>query len=201
MIENNILGVILAGGKSARFGKDKTKVKLGNKTLLEHTISKIEKYFKEILIVSNSELKNSNKKVEAIPDCIKGNLGPLVGVLSAMKWIKSKNKNYQWLATFPSDTPFFKEKIIKEIIKSTNKFDEKLFFIKNKNKRHNIFGLWSLDLVNDLEKDIHNDYRKVETWANKMGSKIIDINDDDLESFLNINTMEDYDKAKKKYKL
>ena len=201
MIENNILGVILAGGKSARFGKDKTKVKLGSKTLLEHTISKIEKYFKEILIVSNSELKNSNKKVEAIPDCIKGNLGPLVGVLSAMKWIKSKNKNYQWLATFPSDTPFFKEKIIKEIIKSTNKFDEKLFFIKNKNKRHNIFGLWSLDLVKDLEKDIHNDYRKVETWANKMGSKNIDINDDDLESFLNINTMEDYDKAKKKYKL
>ena len=34
MSENNILGVILAGGKSKRFGEDKTIAKLGNKTLL-----------------------------------------------------------------------------------------------------------------------------------------------------------------------
>ena len=37
MIENNILGIILAGGKSSRFGEDKSTAKLGNKTLLDHT--------------------------------------------------------------------------------------------------------------------------------------------------------------------
>ena len=37
MNENNILGVILAGGKSKRFGQDKSEVKLGDKTLIEHT--------------------------------------------------------------------------------------------------------------------------------------------------------------------
>ncbi len=41
MIENNIIGTILAGGKSSRFGEDKSNIKLGNKTLLEHTIDKI----------------------------------------------------------------------------------------------------------------------------------------------------------------
>ena len=35
MIENNILGVVLAGGKSKRFGQEKSQVKLGDKTLLE----------------------------------------------------------------------------------------------------------------------------------------------------------------------
>ena len=50
MSENNILGVILAGGKSKRFGNDKTIAKLGNKTLLDHTIKKIEKNFNEIII-------------------------------------------------------------------------------------------------------------------------------------------------------
>ena len=34
MNENNILGVVLAGGKSKRFGQNKSEVKLGNKTLL-----------------------------------------------------------------------------------------------------------------------------------------------------------------------
>ena len=45
MSENNILGVILAGGKSKRFGKDKSLVFLDNKTLLEHTLEKIESIF------------------------------------------------------------------------------------------------------------------------------------------------------------
>ena len=28
--------------------------------------------------------------------------------------------------------------------------DSKLFFVKSKNTRHNIFGLWSLDLIDKL---------------------------------------------------
>ena len=40
MIENNIIGIILAGGKSSRFGEDKSNIRLGNKTLLDHTINK-----------------------------------------------------------------------------------------------------------------------------------------------------------------
>jgi len=63
MSENNILGVILAGGKSKRFGDDKTTAKLGNKTLLDHTVEKIEKKFNEILIISNNEEPIPSKKM------------------------------------------------------------------------------------------------------------------------------------------
>ena len=62
MSKNNILGVVLAGGKSKRFGDDKTLAKLGNKSLLDHTVEKIEKNFNEILIISNNETAVSNKK-------------------------------------------------------------------------------------------------------------------------------------------
>ena len=55
MNENTILPVVLAGGKSSRFGKDKSITKLGNKTLLEHVVKKLEKEFSEILIVFKSE--------------------------------------------------------------------------------------------------------------------------------------------------
>ena len=40
MEDNNILAVVLAGGKSKRFGEDKNQAKLGDKTLLEHVLSK-----------------------------------------------------------------------------------------------------------------------------------------------------------------
>ena len=42
MSENNILGVVLAGGKSKRFGEDKSTIKLNDKTLIEHTLDKIK---------------------------------------------------------------------------------------------------------------------------------------------------------------
>ena len=122
MIENNILGVVLAGGKSQRFGSDKTSVKFGDKSLIEHIVAKIENNFKEILIVSNSD-KNVFKKnnIFLTKDIIDGYLGPLVGVLSAMDWIQKNNKNYKWIATFPCDTPFFDQSVIEKIISYTNK--------------------------------------------------------------------------------
>ena len=98
MIENNILGVILAGGKSSRFGSNKADAHLGDKTLLEHTISKVEKNFLEVLIVSNKEsIKINKKNVFLVKDFIKGQLGPLIGILSAMKWIEQNNKKKQMI--------------------------------------------------------------------------------------------------------
>jgi len=199
MNENNIIAAILAGGKSSRFGNDKSIVKLGSKTLIEYTISKIEKDFPEILIVSkNQKFDLSKKNIFFIEDCIKGYLGPLAGVLSAMKWIKKEKKKYRWIATFPCDTPFFDKQIILELKKASKFTNKKLFFIKSGEKRHNIFGLWSIDLLNILEKDINNNYRKVELWADKIGFENININTDNTDSFLNINTKEDFEIAKKK---
>ena len=201
MTENNILGVVLAGGKSRRFGSDKSSVKLGDKSLIEHTISKIENNFKEILIITNNEnIIFNNNNVFLINDIIKGYLGPLVGVLTAMDWVKKNKKNYNWIATFPCDTPFFDQSVIETIIKYPQKSTKKLFFLKNGNKRHNIFGLWSMELKDILLKDINNGYRKVEEWANKVGSEIIEINSKNDNNFLNINTKEDLEKAKKKIK-
>jgi molybdopterin-guanine dinucleotide biosynthesis protein A len=201
MTENNILGAVLAGGKSRRFGSDKSSVILGDKSLIEHTISKIENNFKEILIITNNEnIIFNNNNVFLINDIIKGYLGPLVGVLTAMDWVKKNKKNYNWIATFPCDTPFFDQSVIETIIKYPQKSTKKLFFLKSGNKRHNIFGLWSMELKDILLKDINNGYRKVEEWANKVGSEIIEINSKNDNNFLNINTKEDLEKAKKKIK-
>ena len=198
MKDNNILGVVLAGGKSSRFGEDKNHIKLGNKTLLEHVLYKINNKFPETLIVSNRPLKiQITKKVTIIEDCFE-NLGPLVGVLSSMKWIKENKKTFKWIATFPSDTPFFETSIIEEYKKRITTNESSLYFVKSNNKRHNIFGLWSIDLLQTLENDIvKNNFRKVEDWANKIGVKTINVEIKEFDPFFNINTKEDFEIAKK----
>ena len=198
MIENNIIGIILAGGKSSRFGEDKSIIRLGSKTLLDHTIDKIEKEFNEVLIISNNKEYNfKNKKIHTVKDCIEGQLGPLVGILTAMKWVKENKKNYRWIASFPCDTPFFDTKLISKLKLKTKETSKKLIFLNSDKKRHNIFGLWSIDLIETLEKDIKNSFRKVEIWADKIGYESININTEKFDKFLNINTKEDFEKAKK----
>jgi len=204
MNDNNILAVVLAGGKSKRFGEDKNQAKLGDKTLLEHVLSKISNKFDETLIVSSHSLKIKKRKNETIiPDYL-NNLGPLAGVLSSMKWIKEKQKQYKWIATFPSDTPFFDTSIIDEYKKKIKLNQDPLYFIKSNNKRHNIFGLWSIDLLETLENDlIKNNFRKIEEWANKIGVKTIDVKIKKFDPFFNINTIKDLKEAQnilKKYK-
>ena len=200
MDHNNILGTVLAGGKSQRFGEDKSQVRLEGTLLIDYILSEIKDEFKEILIVSNNKIhfKNS-EKISMIADFEKGQ-GPLGGVLSAMKWVKQKNKDYKWISTFPTDTPFFKREILQKFFKEIKIEESRLFFIKSNNTRHNIFGLWSIDLLGELEEDLKKGDRKVELWANKVGVKVIDIEFINEDPFFNINTKEDLEKAKKKLK-
>ena len=55
MDHSNILGVVLAGGKSQRFGEDKCQVKLGDKLLIDYILSEIIDEFKEVLLISNNK--------------------------------------------------------------------------------------------------------------------------------------------------
>ena len=57
MDHSNILGVVLAGGKSQRFGEDKCQVKLGDKLLIDYILSEILDEFKEVLLISNNKIK------------------------------------------------------------------------------------------------------------------------------------------------
>ena len=198
MDHSKILGAVLAGGKSQRFGEDKSQVQLGNQLLIDYVLAEIIDVFNEIIIVSNNLIKfNQSEKVSLIKD-FKKNLGPLGGVLSAMKWIKENNKDYQWVSTFPADTPFFKKKHLQKFYEKIDIHESYLFFMKSHETRHNIFGLWSLSLFDKLEKALIKGDRKVELWANEIGVKTIDFdfkNNDD--PFFNINTKEDLENAKK----
>ncbi len=198
MDHNNILGTVLAGGKSQRFGEDKSQVKLNGKLLIDYILSEIIDEFKEILIVSNNQIKYKNYKNISLINDLKKDQGPLGGVLSAMKWAKEKNDKYKWISTFPVDTPFFKKDILQKFLSEIDSEESKLFFIKSNNTRHNIFGIWSIDLMKKLEHDLNEGQRKVEVWANSVGVKVINMEFINKDPFFNINTKEEMEKAKEK---
>ena len=122
MNEHNILGTILAGGKSKRMGEDKLFLNLNNKTLIEYTIDKVKKYLNELIIITNNENEFFEKNnLITVKDCIEGQLGPLVGILTAMKWAKENSPKCSWIATFPCDTPFFPKVLFQNLLKNQKK--------------------------------------------------------------------------------
>jgi len=199
MTEDNILGAILAGGQSKRMGKDKLFLEFNNKKLIEHTIDKVKKYLKKVIIITNQNneffLKNN---LITVKDCIEGQLGPLVGILTAMKWAKENLSKCSWIATFPCDTPFFPESIIKSFIKESEKKESLILCASSHGRKHNIFGLWSLDLYDKLKDDLINKkVRKVQDWTEKNKIKNLEFKFKDYDPFFNINTEEDLEFAKK----
>jgi len=199
MSEDNILGAILAGGQSKRMGKDKLFLEFNNKKLIEHTIDKVKKYLKKIVIITNQDneffFKNN---LTTVKDCIEGQLGPLVGILTAMKWAKENLSKCSWIATFPCDTPFFPESIIKSFIEESEKKESLILCASSHGRKHNIFGLWSLDLYDKLKDDLINKkVRKVQDWTEKNKIKNLEFTFKDYDPFFNINTEEDLEFAKK----
>ena len=199
MSENNILGAILAGGQSKRMGKDKLFLEFNNKKLIEHTIDKVKKYLKKVIIITNQDNEFFPKNnLITIKDCIEGQVGPLVGILTAMKGAKENLSKGSWIATVPCDTPFFPESIIKNIIEESEKKESLILCASSHGRKHNIFGLWSLDLYDKLKDDLINKkVRKVQDWTEKNNIKNLELKFKDYDPFFNINTEEDLKLAKK----
>ena len=199
MSEDNILAAILAGGQSKRMGKDKLFLEFNNKKLIEHTIDKVKKYLKKIIIITNQDNEFFSKNnLTTVQDCIEGQLGPLIGILTAMKWAKENLNKCSWIATFPCDTPFFPESIIKSFIEESEKKESLILCASSHGRKHNIFGLWSLDLYDKLKDDLINKkVRKVQDWTEKNKIKNLEFEFKDYDPFFNINTKEDLEFAKK----
>jgi len=199
MNEHNILGAILAGGQSKRMGKDKLFLELNNRKLIEYTIDKVKKYLEKVIVITNQDNEFFTKNnLIAVKDCIEGQLGPLVGILTAMKWAKENLTKCSWVATFPCDTPFFPESIIKNFIEESKKKESLILCASSHGRKHNIFGLWSLDLYDKLENDLVNKkIRKVQDWTKENKIKNLEFEFKDYDPFFNINTKKDLEFAKK----
>jgi len=199
MSEHNILGCILAGGQSKRMGMEKPFLEINNKKLIEYSIDKVKKYLKDLIVITNSEheffLRNN---LTIVKDCIGGQLGPLVGILTAMKWARENSSKYSWVATFPCDTPFFPEIVIKSFIEESKNNESLILCANSHGRKHNIFGLWSIDLYEKLKNDlVNNKVRKVEEWTKKNKIKNLEFKFKDYDPFFNINTQADLEFAKK----
>ena len=77
-----VAGVALAGGESARMGRDKATARVGGKPMAEWVAEALRSVFDRTAAVGR---KDSLAGLEAIPDAPAGGRGPLRGVVTALR--------------------------------------------------------------------------------------------------------------------
>lgn len=75
-----ILGAVLAGGRSARFGSDKAQAELHGATLLERAIAQLESLCDAVVVVGRERAP-----VATIADWPRAGMGPLGGIAAALR--------------------------------------------------------------------------------------------------------------------
>ena len=189
-----ITAVILAGGKSSRFGSDKAFIKIEGAPLIRKQIKILKNIFKKIIIVTNTPAKYKLKNVKVISDIIPG-LGPLSGIHAGLS---ASDSFYNFVMA--CDMPFITLSLIRYIMRNKNSYD--IIIPKIDKKTHPLFGVYSKNCIPVIEKMLKQDKLNVSSLFIKVKSRFIlkeeiEKFDTDLSSLININTKEELEVAKK----
>ncbi len=84
LMTKGISAIVLAGGKSARMGRDKAVLPFGGERLIDRVISALQDLFSDILVVCSRPDLALPPSIRLVADEQPG-LGPLMGILSGLK--------------------------------------------------------------------------------------------------------------------
>ncbi len=184
MLKDKLTGIILAGGKSRRMGKDKGFIKIHDKTFVEHIIEALSPLVHEILIISEDRLYDSLKSVKRIPDEIK-NAGPLAGIYTGLLHSKT---NYSFVLS--CDIPLINVETLKKMV-SQIKPSKDVIQLSSNGQLMPLIAIYQKHCLEVCYELLTKGERKVMLLSNVLKSKIIEIPLIDAKYIVNINTPEE----------
>ena len=100
--------MLLAGGKASRMGGgDKCLKTINGEVILDRIIQQAGKQLPSLILNSNGDLSRfEHYRLPLVKDNMAGHLGPLAGILAAMKWARHNRPETKALISFAADTPF-----------------------------------------------------------------------------------------------
>jgi molybdopterin-guanine dinucleotide biosynthesis protein A len=190
--------IILAGGKSIRFGHDKISERVGNSSLLEQVISRVESLVSEIIIVGAEERVfpklESRQKIKTVSDIYPGE-GSLGGIYTGL--VASNCFSNLVVA---ADMPFLNQPLLQYIVDVSDGYDLVLprigtFF-------EPLHAVYSKNCIKPAESIIRQGRKVIVELLNCVRVRYVEAEEiDRLDpkrlSFFNINTKEDLELARK----
>ncbi len=139
----DILGVILAGGRSRRFGGgDKGFADLGGQPVLVHVIERFRPQVGRLILNANGDVgRFACFGLEIVADQDHPEQGPLSGVLAAIDWADRHAPNYRAVATVATDVPFLPPDLIERLDAGRG---DGVAIAVSAGRRHPTIALWPI---------------------------------------------------------
>jgi molybdopterin-guanine dinucleotide biosynthesis protein A len=190
----NVSGVILAGGKSSRFGTNKAFIEIGGKKIISRQIELFGELFREIIIVCKNSSEYSGLPCKVIEDIV-DYTSPLSGIYTGLKSCR-----FESIFVVACDMPFLKKELIEYQLRFADDFD--VVVPQHEGDYEALHALYSKSCTPLIEEMFKNSNFRVYDFYNSVKLKIIDYKeikkfDPDMLSFANINTMDDLEKVKR----
>ncbi|MBC8175984.1 MAG: molybdenum cofactor guanylyltransferase [Desulfobacteraceae bacterium] len=182
----DVSGVVLAGGISSRYGKNKALVEFHGIPLIERVLGVMRPIFRHVIIITNTPDKYSYLKLPMYQDIIKG-LGPLGGIFTGLQVIPNSG------FFVACDMPFLNQGLIRHMVEIKADFD--LVVPRISGYMEALHSLYGRGCERKIESLINSGIYQVFRFFNEVSARYVDEDevrmfDPDLRSFLNINSPE-----------
>ncbi len=182
-----IAGLILAGGRSSRFGSDKACARLHGRTLLE--LAKLALQGRCAMLAasarpgSEAEAMAYDLGLEAIEDQSQDSPGPLAGIRAGLVWAEEMGADR--LAVRAVDAPFIPGAVLDQLQAALGRAPAA--YCVSEAGPEPLCSLWTLDALPALEAALeHERHPAVHHLLDEMGAARLMVGD--AAAFANINT-------------
>jgi molybdenum cofactor guanylyltransferase len=188
------LGVVLAGGLARRMGGgDKTRLRIGGRTILERVLARLRPQCAALVLNANGDpTRFADTGLAIVPDSVPDFAGPLAGILAALDWAAAHAPELAHVASVPGDCPFLPNDLVERLFSARALERAPLACARSGEWRHPVIGLWPVDLRDDLRKALLDEgLHKIELWTARHGVAVADWPSTPVDPFFNVNTPED----------
>jgi len=190
---DGVSGVILAGGKSSRYGKNKALVNINGIPLIKRVLRVMESLFPSIVVITNTPDDYVFLNLPMFEDKIKG-LGPLGGIFTGLNVIP-KNAGF----FVACDMPFLNSGLIRYLASVRQGFDVVVPTFSGKFEA--LHALYTQNCLPAIEQLIHDGVYQTIQLFQSVSVRYVEEHemrrfDPELKSFSNINKPEELRKMK-----
>lgn len=192
MMAEKIIGIVLAGGQSRRFGSPKAFARKDGKYFYQYSIDAITSVVDSFLMVTSPSLKSefqykqeSNFAIIIDKKEYEG-MGPLAGIFSGMEYIQG-----DWYMVSPIDVPFISGNIFQSLLLHRDENIDAIIPVVS-DKIQPLLSIYHYRVKKLIQLQLENNALSVQELLEKCRVKYVPMGEE--KAFYNINRRSDYEK-------
>ena len=153
-----LLGAVLAGGRSSRFGSDKALAMLDGRTLLEHAVASLARHVEAVVLCGRQV-----DGMIGLRDRPAADMGPLGGLNAALHHAAAEG--YDAVLTTGCDVPVYPDGLAEALVG-----DGPAVL-----KGQQLAGFWPASLAGELDAHLAGENnRSIHGWLERVGARIVE---------------------------